>query len=32
MVSWRSKKQNVVAKSTAKAEYRTMTHGMNEGL
>jgi hypothetical protein len=32
MVSWRSKEQNVVAKSTAEAEYRVMAHGVSEGL
>jgi hypothetical protein len=32
MVSWRSKKQNVVARSTAEAEYRAMAHGVSEGL
>jgi hypothetical protein len=31
LVSW-SKKQNVVARSTAKTEYRAMTQGVSEGL
>ena len=32
LVTWRSKKQNVVAKSTAEAEYRGMAHEICELL
>nr|CAN81376.1 hypothetical protein VITISV_020871 [Vitis vinifera] len=32
MVTWRSKKQNVVARSSAKVEYRSMAHGVCEML
>ncbi|KAM2020888.1 hypothetical protein ACFX16_042974 [Malus domestica] len=32
IVTWRSKKQNVVARSTAEAEYRGMAHGICELL
>jgi hypothetical protein len=32
LVSWRNKKQNVVARSTAKAEYRATALGVNEGM
>lgn len=32
LVSWRSKKQNVVARSIAEAEYRGMAHGICELL
>jgi hypothetical protein len=31
-VSWRSKKQQVVSKSTAEAEYRAMSQGLSEML
>jgi hypothetical protein len=30
LVTWRSKKQNVVARSTAEAEFRSMAHGICE--
>src|SRR6266540_5801944 len=32
LVSWRSKKQAVISRSTAKAEYRAMAHGLSEML
>ena len=32
LVTWRSKKQNVVARSSAEAEYRAMTHTASEML
>jgi hypothetical protein len=32
LVSWRSKKQSVVSKSTAEAEYRAMSQGLGEML
>lgn len=31
-MSWRSKKQSVVSKSTAKAEYRALSQGLSEML
>lgn len=30
MVSWKSKKQNIVSKSSAEAEYRSMTSDVSE--
>ena len=30
LVTWRSKKQNIVARSSAKLEFRSMTHGVCE--
>jgi hypothetical protein len=32
MVYWRSKKQNVMARSTVDVEYRAMAYGVSEGL
>jgi hypothetical protein len=32
LVFWRSKKQNMVARSTTEIEYRAMAHGVSEGL
>lgn len=32
LVTWRSRKQSVVARSSANAEFRSMTHGICESL
>ena len=32
LVTWRSKKQYVVARSSAKAKYRAMAHGICEAI
>ena len=32
LVTWRSKKQNVVSKSSTEAEFRAITNGINEVL
>ena len=32
LVTWRSKKQNIVSRSSAEAEFRSMAHGVCEVL
>ena len=32
LVTWRSKKQSIVSRSTAKVEFRAMAHGICEGI
>ena len=31
-MTWRSKKQSIVARSSAKAEFKAMAHGICEGI
>ena len=31
-MTWRRKKQSVVARSSAEAEFRSLTHGLCEGM